>query len=362
MRETIILKACFNMALNITTNTAALRAGEILSKNQRLLEKSFGRLSSGKKINSPVDDPGSLAVGMKLQASINRLAGAHNNVQNALSFLEVQDGLLHTAGEVVARMNELKGLASQDPMKGSQDIASYNNEFKDLQLQLLNISRMTFNGVSMFANFTPEGSEALFYGQRQNPELDNTVSIFISTLGNSGAKVSIHKSLLLSALTLKMTAGRVDGAALPGSDNTNGYWSVVSARQLTGSDGTTTISDYNNLAISPTNNDAWVTLASESLNGAITLDMISSGVLESALENIAYLRAQNGGGQSRLSFNLLSLSQQKTNMSAALGRIVDADIAEESSNIAKYNMLTQFSASILAQANSSTNIALMLIQ
>ena len=40
------------MALNITTNTAALRAGEILSKNQRLLEKSFGRLSSGKKINS----------------------------------------------------------------------------------------------------------------------------------------------------------------------------------------------------------------------------------------------------------------------------------------------------------------------
>jgi flagellin len=350
------------MPLNITTNTAALRASESLSKNQNLLQKSLGRLSSGRKVNSPVDDPGSLAVGMKLSASINRLAGAHNNVQNALSFLEVQDGLLHTAGQVVARMNELKGLASQDPMKGSQDVASYNNEFKDLQMQLFNLAQMTFNGVSLFANYTPEGPEALFHGQDQDANFDNTISIFTSTLGAGGAKVSIHKSLLLSALTLKMTAGRVDSAALPGSDKTNGYWSVVSARQLIGSDGTTTIADYSNLAISPTNDDAWVTLASESLNGAITLDMISSGVLESALENIAYLRAQNGGGQSRLSFNLLSLSQQKTNMSAALGRIVDTDIAEESSNIAKYTMLTQMSATILAQANSSTNIALMLIQ
>ncbi len=302
--EAEILKAGFNMALNITTNTAALRAGESLSKNQRLLQKSLGRLSSGKKINSPVDDPGSLAVGMKLQASINRLAGSYNNVQNALSFLEVQDGLLHTAGQVVARMSELKGLASQDPMKGTQDIASYNNEFKDLQLQLYNLSQMNFNGVSLFANYTPEGPEALFYGKDQDANFDNTISIFTSTLGAGGAKVSIHKSLLLSALTLKMTAGRVDSAALPGSNPAAGAWSAVTNEQEKGSNGTTTIAAYGSATISPTNQDAWVTLASEYLSGAITLDMISSGVLESALENIAYLRAQNGGGQSRLSFNL----------------------------------------------------------
>jgi flagellin len=350
------------MPLNITTNTAALRASESLSKNQNLLQKSFGRLSSGRKVNSPVDDPGSLAVGMKLSASINRLAGAHNNVQNALSFLEVQDGLLHTAGQVVARMNELKGLASQDPMKGSQDVASYNNEFKDLQMQLFNLAQMTFNGVSLFANYTPEGPEALFHGQLQDSNFDNTISIFTSTLGAGGAKVSIHKSLLLSALTLKMNAGTAGTNALPGSDSAAGSWNNVSTNQILGSDGTTTIPSYNSDVISPTNKDAWVTLATQSLSGAITLDMVSSGVLEKALENIAYLRAQNGGGQSRLAFNLLSLAQQKTNMSAALGRIVDSDIAEESSNIAKYTMLTQMSATILAQANSSTNIALMLIQ
>ena len=107
----------------------------------------MNRLSTGKKISSPIDDPGSLAVSMKLQASINRLAGSQNNVQNALSFMEVQDGLLFTAGNIIGRMGALKGLASQDPIKSGQDAASYNNEFKDLQLQLYDISQMSFNGL-----------------------------------------------------------------------------------------------------------------------------------------------------------------------------------------------------------------------
>ena len=78
---------------------------------------------------------------MKLSASINRLAGAQNNIQNALSFLEVQDGMLDTAvGNIIDRMSELKGLASQDPMKSDQDRSSYNNEFKDLQVQLYGMS------------------------------------------------------------------------------------------------------------------------------------------------------------------------------------------------------------------------------
>ena len=358
------------MSINITNNTAALRAGENLARNQRHLQKSLERLSSGRKITSPVDDPGSLAVSMKLEAAIGRLAGAQNNVQNALSFLEVQDGLLDTAGQIVTRMSELKGLASQDPMKGSQDIASYNNEFKDLQIQLYNISQMNFNGVSLFANHTRRKSEfntaatqsapsgeALFNGRDQEAYLDNTLSIYTSTLGATGAKVSIHKSLLLSSLTIKM-----DGE-LAGSDTTNGLWSTVSNRQVVVQDGTSAITGvYGGNPLSPSNDDAWVTLATPSLAGAITLDLVSSGVLDVALENVSYLRAQNGGGQSRLSFNELSLSQQVTNMSAALGRIIDTDIAVESTNLAKYNILSQVSASMLVQANSSGNIALMLIQ
>ena len=110
------------MSLNISTNTAALRAGTALAVNQSRLQKSFDRLSSGKKLASPVDNPGGLAVSMKLSA-----ADAGYPELKAMckmqSLLEVQDGMLDTVGKIVDRMSELKGLASQDPMKSDQDRA-----------------------------------------------------------------------------------------------------------------------------------------------------------------------------------------------------------------------------------------------
>ena len=105
-----------------------------------------------------------------------------------------------------------------------------------------------------------------------------------------------------------------------------------------------------------------LTSRAESIAGHLDLDQISVGVITQALENVSYLRAQNGGSQSRLAFNLESLTQQKTNMRAALGRIVDVDIAEESTNLAKYSILNQAAASMLAQANASSDVALMLLR
>ena len=325
------------MALNISTNTAAHRAGAQLSVNQSRLQRSFDRIASGKRISTPVEDPGSLAVSMKLQAAINRLSGAQNNVKNAISFLEVQDGLLDAVGKIVDRMSELKGLATQDPMKSEQDRASYNNEFKDLQVQLFDISQMKFNGVSIFANHTTNDkgentSEAAVFGaQNQSHTKDNTITIFTSADGQSGSKVSLHKSLLLSSLTL-------------GTDKT------ISKEH---SDGVT-----GNLSANPNT----ITFASESVSGTLSLGQISVGVIAQALENIAFLRAQNGGTHSRLAFNSESLVAQKTNMRAALGRMVDVDMAEETTNLAKYSFLSQAAASVLSQANSNTDIALMLLR
>jgi flagellin len=288
---------------------------------------------------------------MKLSASINRLAGAQNNVQNATSFLEVQDGMLDTVGRIIDRMSELKGLASQDPMKSAQDRASYNNEFKDLQVQLYNISQQGFNGVSLFANHTTNSDgvntadQVLFNAKDTDRTLDNTLTIFTSTEGSGGSKVSVYKSSLLSALTLHK------GRFLAG-DTTNG-----------GADGT---SDWDTVSTAMANGGGatanWVTFAADSIANTLDLDHISVGVITQALENVSYLRAQNGGSQSRLAFNLESLTQQKTNMRAALGRIVDVDIAEESTNVAKYSILNQAAASMLAQANASMDVALMLLR
>ena len=326
------------MSLTISTNTAALRAGTQLGINQKHLQKSFDRLASGSKLSSPVDDPGGLAVSMKLSAAINRISGAQNNVQNAISFMEVQDGMLDTVGKIIDRMSELKGLSSQDPMKSDQDRASYNNEFKDLQAQLYDISKMKFNGVSLFAEHANDGTQAEFGGATQSASKDNTLTIFTSAEGAAGSKVSVHKSVLLSALTFNtnLTAG---------SDTyTNG---VAGNAGKTGDDET----------------EAFVaTFASQSGGDFLNLADISVGVIGQALENVAFLRAQNGGVHSRLAFNSQSLTQQKTNMRAALGRMVDVDIAEETTNLAKYSVLSQASASMLAQANQNTDIALMLLR
>ena len=331
------------MSINISTNTAALRAGSYLAQNNAKLQRSFDRLASGKKLSSPIEDPGGLAVSMKLSASINRLAGAQNNVQNATSFLEVQDGMLDTVGRIVDRMSELKGLASQDPMKSEQDRASYNNEFKDLQVQLYNISQQTFNGVSLFANFTTSDAgavtttEILFDAEDTTRSMDNTLTIFTSTEGSAGSRVSVFKSGLQSALTLHTTKTLAGSVA----DDTVAAWSTVVANQGA---------------------NKMITFAADEIANTLDLDDISVGVITQALENISYLRAQNGGSQSRLAFNLESLTQQKTNMRAALGRIVDVDIAEESTNVAKYSILNQAAASMLAQANASSDVALMLLR
>jgi len=336
------------MPLNISTNTAALRAGSNLAINQTRLQRSFDRLASGKKLSSPVENPGGLAVSMKLSAAINRLSGAQSNVQNAISFLEVQDGMLDTVGRIVDRMSELKGLASQDPMKSAQDRASYDNEFKDLQVQLYDISQQKFNGVSMFANHMTNANDVntdtqiLFNAQNTTRLNDNTMTIFTSADGAAGSKVSVYKSALLSALTVKQDRSLAGDGAIGTSD-----WNFVTAQDKSGYE--------------PDDN-VWVTFANARIEDTLGLDAISVGVITQALENIAYLRAQNGGSASRLAFNSESLVQQKTNMRAALGRMVDVDFAEETTNMAKYSVLSQASASILSQANANTDIALMLLR
>ena len=123
------------MSLTINTNPAAIRASFNLAKNNKNLQDSLTRLSSGKRITKPADDAGGLAVSMKLTASINRTRAAISNIQNSLSFGEVQDGALQAATRIVDRLAELKSL-SLDVMKSSADISNYNTEFQALQQRI----------------------------------------------------------------------------------------------------------------------------------------------------------------------------------------------------------------------------------
>ena len=326
------------MPLTVSNNSAVAAANYHLGKNQKALQLSIKRLASGKRIIAPNGDPGTLSVAMKLNAAVTRLVGAQNNVQNGMSFMEVQDGMLQTAGRIVNRMAELKGMASQDPMKSNQDIESYDNEFADLQIQLHQISQQTFNGSSLFAQYTTKNgaTDTVFRG---GASADHTISIHTSSDGTAGTIISIHKSALLSALTIdNMLRGNSDGNAVAYSTAGNANASANPAAQ------------------------ADVALASETSATVLALADISMGVFEQALSNVAFLRAQNGGGVSRLSFAADSLALQETNIRAAVGRIEDVDIAKESANLAKYSILTQAAAAMVAQANTTNDVALLLLR
>jgi flagellin len=91
--------------------------------------------------------------------------------------------------------------------------------------------------------------------------------------------------------------------------------------------------------------------------GAITLTDVTS-----AIQNIASFRADNGAEQSRLSFAASLVTENQTNLTAASSQITDVDVAQESTNLAKWNVLVQSGTSMLAQANQSANVALKLLQ
>jgi len=343
------------MSFTISNNTAAASSNYYLGKNQDFLQTSIKRLASGKKLIRPSDDPGGLSVAMKLKASVSRLTGARNNVQNGTSFLEVQDGVLEGAGRIVTRMAELKGLGAQDPMKSSQDVESYNLEFRDLQRQLYDMSQMTFNGVSLFANTGNTGGQSVF--RDVGDTTNNTVSIQTSTQGSSGSKVSLHKAKFLAAITLEV--GDLDRSG----NTTNAIFDPTTvAGKVVG--GITAGDRYTNSSagIDKPNTGQFISFASEDSANVWDLDAVSIGFFQQALENIAFLRARVGGQMSRLSFAADTLSVQQTNIRAALGRIEDVDIASESSNLSKYSILTQAAASMLTQANSTNDVALMLIR
>ena len=299
------------MALSILSNAAANKASFSLNKNSAKLQQSLTRLSSGKKINAPADDAGGLAVSMKLTSAIGRNKSVISNIQNALSFAEVQDGALQSSATIVNRMSELKSM-SLDVLKSNADIANYNVEFTALQEQLHAIASEKFNGVSLFAT---AGSNGVFGTGVVN------VTIFTSDKGGSGAIVSLSKALLLSAVNF------------------------TSATNMT------------NLSAGQTGKS----LANDSTTTKVAVTELSIGFFTQALENIATMRATNAAGMARLQLAEDHARLTKANLEAANSRIMDVDVAEESTRFAKYNILTQASAAMLSQANQSSSTALLLL-
>jgi len=267
------------ISLNASGATSAV--SYYLGQNNRNLQKSLTRLSSGYRINSAVDDPGGLAVSMKLSASLRRTDAVSANVGNALSFLQSQDGVLEVASSIVLRMSELATLANSVL---TNDTSLYNTEFVELQADLSSLLKEEFNGISLFA----VGG--------------TTLSVVTSENGSQTADIS----------QANLNAVNTGIAALAGISS-------------------------------------------------VSLATTASAALETAIQSIASLRASNGAEQSRLTFAQDILAVNRTNLEAANSRILDVDIAEESTNFARRTIIQEAGLAVLAQANTSAASLLRLL-
>ena len=288
----------------INTNINALVGARNLNHSQEMLGKSLTRLSSGSKIVTPSDDAAGLAVSEKLDAQSRRVKAATTNVQNAVSYIQTADGFMGGMTKILSRMSELAILA-KDVTKNSTDISLYQKEFSSLQDQL----RDTIGG----------------------------------TTAEIGGSADISTPL-----------GAFNGITLFGS-NTAGL--TVTIGQAVGQ----------NMTITETNlrQGSLLGMINKSSGGVYTAavtDATAIANITGSIQQVATERATLGASQSRLELATTTLQVEYENLSSAISRIRDVDVAEESTQYAKFNILVQSGTAMLAQANQTPNSVLKLLQ
>jgi flagellin len=291
------------MSVVINTNTASSLAAYNLGNTNFNLQRSLNRLSSGSRINSSYDDAGGTAVSMKLNASIRRTEATLANVNNSIAFLQTQDGVLKNADKVLNRMSELAMLAT-DVTKSPDDLSLYNTELGQLQGQLALMLSEKFNGIPLFTSGANPGQATGVNA----PDTDSTLVVVTSHDGSQ--TVGITQADLES---ISYTVGTANGQAF--------------------------------------------SMQIDSFAGASA----SVAIVQQAIQNLSTLRANNGAEQSRLTFAADMLSVNKINLEQANSRIVDVDVAAESSQLARWNILQQAGTAMLAQANTATQSILRLM-
>ena len=377
------------MPIVVNSNTTATIASFNLSSASDALRKSLNRLSSGKRIVSPADDAGGLSVAYKLNSKLQRTEAVRQNIQSGISYLQVQDGAMTTVAKIVDRMAELRTMAS-DVTKNTQDVENYSKEFIELQRQLNQVRREKFNGISLFSvsrtaevNTPPDlrpqlskadavDDEGRSYkafarnilttadGVKEDGNVDLNVINFQHLL--SLGKIDTRYITTQTADVISHQQGNVSIGGSGTSSDTAGQHVFINLGNVNNEN----MNDFSNAGSAATDPQ------SVSLNAAFNEIYTSDGFLKSIMfvdiesytdiiQRIADARAENGAEQNRLGMVNELLIQNQTNLEAAYGRIMDADMALESTRFARQNVLVQSSAAMVAQANQLTSIALTLL-
>ena len=358
------------MSVVINTNSAATIASNNLSASNAMLQRSLNRLSSGSKIVNASDDAGGVAVAARLSAAAKRSGAVGTNLSNAISFLQNQDSALKTLGRVLERMSELQTLR-KDTTKDSNDNTNYQIEYDSLKAQVNDIRDAAFNGNSLMGagcNLSISTDEAGgSYTLSDISTLVDDASSWEITDGSDFATADVGDALDTLEADATVT---INGTLVELAD---GDTAAEVADKITNSNAgvnakLTEIGDSGTYGLQLTSKEGGVELDIAAADAALGLteDTISSTSapdnVAAAIQDIAEARAHNGSDQSVLGYYAELNSATKTNYESAVSKIMDVDVAEESTQLARWNTLVQAGTAMIAQANGSTQSALTLLR
>ena len=285
----------------INTNMAANIAANSLTRNERAMGSTMERLSTGIRINSAKDDAAGLAISSKMTSQINGLNQAVRNANDAISMIQVAEGALKGMTDMMQRMREL-AVQSISDSNTTADRTALNSEFTQLRDQIEDIAEDTqWNGVS----FLKTGTDMTF---------------------QIGANAGQTITVALDDFNQAASTGPLGNVDIDGT----GSASEVLLSTLDVTDATN---------------------AAKALYG-----------LSDAINNIDSARATMGASMSRLEYAADNLTNIAQNSSAARSRVLDADYAAETTELARTQIIQQAGTAMLAQANQSQQQVLALLR
>ncbi len=290
------------MSLGILINVAATYAENNLNQTQGSLQTTLQQLSSGSRINSGADDAAGLSVSDGLKANEAALNQSAQNAQNGVGLLQTADGALSQVTNLLNRAVTLATEASNGGLTTAQSTAA-DTEFQSIVTEIGNIgSNTNFNSTNVFSA---------------------TATNFVVSDGTTGGTTTIAAttgalSKTSVGLTVTDAAGTITTAA--GQDLSTSNLATSAAATTALGKITTAIGD----------------VSSQHGNIGATINQLN------AAANVA--------------------SSQAVNLSAAQSSIASTNYGQATSDLAKYQVLSQTGISALAQANSVQQEILKLLQ
>ena len=347
-------------SITINTNLASLTAQRNLSKSTTGMNTAMERLTTGFRINSGKDDAAGAAVSNIMEAQITAYDVAESNTTMGLSLLDTAEGVLDIVGDYVQRIRDL----TEQAANGTYGTASMQAIRTEVEQRMLEINRLCsvvdFNGIQLL-----DGTSSAAQGGGLNLQVGN----------NAGEAniINLDSSIFLSAKCSSLLISLNKNVKDPNNEekwyerkNPNEKTSALEQRMLQngGAQGATDVDGIN----------YDYTKAKEITAPAGSITAICDAVytddrtareflyfLDDAIENISARSALIGAYMNRVESAVDAISVQKENIVSANSSIKDADVATESSNYIKYQILQQSSATLLATANQQPQIALNLL-